>query len=576
MAPVDKFFSLEDAVAREVSAVLEPYLDPVAELAGSLVLARDFSGARAVVDSAYVDQEGRQELAAAFRPRVFDAAVLGASRLVPAASTFVASGFMDPTIVDSAVEQHVAMVADVMVDRFKADLHRLVSRAEQLAAEEDEQAVARSDDGVIVRKALSVDDIASRLNRAAFTGRPALASVSANLATSRLTAYGFLNEASRQNVQRFQITEVLDQLTCPICWRTHGQIYEVAEAISQNDLVLRTTDPEQLKQVAPWPNQSKAGLAAYDAMSPAERSAAGYNRPPFHPYCRGQLVPVGTVEPVSPDQYPDDIPAPADTAPEPPIPEPPAFDDARASLQNVADAAGDEFSDAGFSEQFGTDLRDVAGAMFAPMQRRGFTPTSAVARRRRGPRGQVADGWEVTVKATAPSGEPAQFARTFRVGTGKFGTREGSLFVSHNNFILPAADTGAGIGRETLRNTVTAYRRADPTATIELLANIDVGGYAWARYGFLPRGGMAAVREPLLARLEALDIPSDVRAEVRSLIDSDSRTAFWDIADLRFDVGGVPLGRKLMAGKGFSWGGVLDLTDAEAMARFEAYVGRGE
>lgn len=46
-------------------------------------------------------------------------------------------------------------------------------------------------------------------------------------------------------------------------------------------------------------------------------------------------------------------------------------------------------------------------------------------------------------------------------------------------------DTGKGVGKEMLASNVAFYQKMGLDA-VEVHANIDVGGYAWAKYGYVP------------------------------------------------------------------------------------------
>lgn len=117
---------------------------------------------------------------------------------------------------------------------------------------------------------------------------------------------------------------------------------------------------------------------------------------------------------------------------------------------------------------------------------------------------------------------------------------------------------------------------------VELLANIDVGGYAWARYGYVPSeaaevGTLSNLASEIRGQVAGLGQISDqTRAE---LLDSLARLeagdgrAVWEIADRR-DIepeSGQALGKKLLLGR--NWYGELNLRDEAAVKRFKAYVG---
>lgn len=158
---------------------------------------------------------------------------------------------------------------------------------------------------------------------------------------------------------------------------------------------------------------------------------------------------------------------------------------------------------------------------------------------------------------------PLQATRTFKFEKGK---------VDHSSFFIADRLQGRGTGRVFLANSMAVYRRIG-IRSVTLAAGAEAGGYVWARFGFVPtRLSWHSLRESLSDELDEIErklSPGDV-ALVRRMLDSDDPKTVWLIADLRIPFGREPLGRRLLAGQG--WGGALDLTDPDAMARFDAYV----
>lgn len=136
--------------------------------------------------------------------------------------------------------------------------------------------------------------LAQRLNAAVLENK-ALIDINANLTTSRLISLGFLSEAVEREITTYQVNEVLDEVTCDVCRMMHGKTFNVVQEYSKIMTALSTTDPQELRNVAPWPKNTKAGLAQLKSMSEDEMQLAGYGSPPYHPRCRGFLAKVGTV-----------------------------------------------------------------------------------------------------------------------------------------------------------------------------------------------------------------------------------------------------------------------------------------
>jgi hypothetical protein len=117
------------------------------------------------------------------------------------------------------------------------------------------------------------------------TGSKALQLLSA-LHSSRLAVWGFTGEAGSLGVDRYRLTAVLDGRTSPFCDMIDGTEFEVDRARGRITDILSVENPEDLKTLAPWPDQSRAGIAALEGLSNEELAARGYDVPPFHPWCR--------------------------------------------------------------------------------------------------------------------------------------------------------------------------------------------------------------------------------------------------------------------------------------------------
>ena len=140
-------------------------------------------------------------------------------------------------------------------------------------------------------------DLVAKLQTAFTTGGTVPVDLHASLTVSRLTSLGFLAESKTRGAASYQINEVLDGKTCPVCAYMHGRTFKTESQYDRLLRVLNTDDPQDLKSTAPWPDQSKAGLSDLRSMSEAELQANGSGSPPFHPNCRGILVMEGLVEP---------------------------------------------------------------------------------------------------------------------------------------------------------------------------------------------------------------------------------------------------------------------------------------
>lgn len=125
------------------------------------------------------------------------------------------------------------------------------------------------------------------------TGQRSLLTV-ASLHNSRLANWGFTVEAEFLGITAYQINEQLDGRTCPVCRHMHGKTFQVEAAKQHLERGLSVDNPQDLKLLSPWPRQSREAMVQFEALSDDELVSRGWSVPPFHPMCRGFLVPVGS------------------------------------------------------------------------------------------------------------------------------------------------------------------------------------------------------------------------------------------------------------------------------------------
>lgn len=125
---------------------------------------------------------------------------------------------------------------------------------------------------------------------------------------------------------------------------------------------------------------------------------------------------------------------------------------------------------------------------------------------------------------------------------------------SNDYFRLMPNLQAKNIGKNFLRECIDFYRLAK-MEKVKVHANIDIGGYAWARYGFVPtQRSWDSLRKQI------------VDPDLRDIVSNPNPKAMWALAD-------HPKGKRVLLGT--DWAGVLDLKDPESLARFYAYVGKG-
>jgi len=146
----------------------------------------------------------------------------------------------------------------------------------------------------------------------------------------------------------------------------------------------------------------------------------------------------------------------------------------------------------------------------------------------------------------------------------------GELVVDHSYF--QAGNTGGGLAKDLLRASFDEYERMG-VDKVTVHANIDVGGYAWAKFGFKvdsdEHGGPdvdhlidRAERRGMITHEERLAL-EDIATET----DGDD-TQLWAIADATSE--GKKIGSAVLLGS--DWYGQIRLDDKEAMSRLHSYL----
>jgi GNAT superfamily N-acetyltransferase len=187
-------------------------------------------------------------------------------------------------------------------------------------------------------------------------------------------------------------------------------------------------------------------------------------------------------------------------------------------------------------------------------------------------------------------------------------TDKGEKRLSHDTFLLQPGVSNRGLGKTVLQDAFDLYRELGYT-TVETYANVDVGAYAWARYGFYPSTPKA---HRLVARMlenmwdsymsgrqrgrqeyydlskngsRSVVVTTEMSAKAKNgveklikRIEQGDRRAFWALTDAR--VPGVredgkrvdfKIGKWLLQHVG--WEAELNLNDPVAMKRFRKYIG---
>lgn len=154
--------------------------------------------------------------------------------------------------------------------------------------------------------------------------------------------------------------------------------------------------------------------------------------------------------------------------------------------------------------------------------------------------------------------------------------------VSHDFLIVPKSKRKAG--KEILASQMALYQKLG-MEKVEVHADIDVGAYAWAKYGFVPKQeSWNALRSNLGTRIKAVEMGSTTvdkaaLADFKKLLSDPNPKTIWKVVDhpAKVTVGGkdTTVAKAIMTGSAAPhWYGSLDMRDKETMNRFQSYVGK--
>ncbi len=287
------FLTIEDTIASRVKKVVHDKLDPSVRQAGALIEQGHYDPARDLINSWDISQE-LFTLDGFMNTKFIQSALFGASQVVdPEDSVLIDEPFRLDTLGN-------------MITQFYAILNNGIVRLQSVAfkvirAQEEGEVDIAVGDGIIKSWGGHVHtpaeifkaDLADLFGQAIDGNMNALVDVGASLTTSRVISYGALSEMSASGIQRYQVSEVLDERTCPACEIMDGQTFDVERALARSGEILQITDPDELKSRAPFPSQTKAGLEELDNLSEDDLAARGFDTPPYHPLCRGIVILVG-------------------------------------------------------------------------------------------------------------------------------------------------------------------------------------------------------------------------------------------------------------------------------------------
>lgn len=156
----------------------------------------------------------------------------------------------------------------------------------------------------------------------------------------------------------------------------------------------------------------------------------------------------------------------------------------------------------------------------------------------------------------------------------EFVRRGGELQVDNKLLSLHPSIQGKGYGTKILQASIQEYKRLGVTR-MNVTANINVGGYTWAKMGYAPKS-VAAFREAVMDVVDEKMASGVLTSTDKELITTTLRLGAGNPKRLPAALSklvnseGVQIGKEALLGS--YWEGYLDLTDADALAFFEKMV----
>lgn len=326
----------------------------------------------------------------------------------------------------------------------------------------------------------------------------------------------------------------------PFCRAIDGREFEVQQARSLVTEALSAQDPEDLKQIQPWPDQTRDAIAEYEAMTDEELVAEGLNIPPFHPGCRTMCTMID------------------DTTGEPP----PKLEGDQQGQATAEDFQG--LTDQITTEQLqqwndylGNAPQDMLDLLFGTAEKSGV---------------DVQNSGDILMWAAGKLEDGAWDIQTV------LDPFTSTLYLSQAEFAIQDTVAAAEFVSSVIDRMITTGQ-AVGLQSIALATGADAAEYA--QMGFLPKPAdwqeirLKAIDDlygdtPALGNVyNALD--DDQKTMVLNLLSTPDEHALEALIDLDITVEGKTLGQWLLEGADYDF--TLDLTDDLAVARAKEYLG---
>jgi predicted ABC-type ATPase len=190
-------------------------------------------------------------------------------------------------IVPIATEQFKTMIGQLVATVRSRYMSTAVKSLDRLNWEAQQSEVLSK--GAVALQKVNPINLPSVVGKTGSTFGAGGVTAASSLQMSRMSQYGFVNQAMANGVTQYRVNEQLDSRTCPVCRVMNGKVFDVAPATAKLDTQIRITDPQDLKLLAPFPKKGAANIKELKTFTAEQLRAKGFDTPPYHPRCRGLL-----------------------------------------------------------------------------------------------------------------------------------------------------------------------------------------------------------------------------------------------------------------------------------------------
>lgn len=136
--------------------------------------------------------------------------------------------------------------------------------------------------------------------------------------------------------------------------------------------------------------------------------------------------------------------------------------------------------------------------------------------------------------------------------------------VYHDVFNLPSELQGKGLSKSVFRELFKSYESMG-IDRVEVLANMDVGGYCWGRYGFSAK--TSEIKDLVQRRFSEEVISQNDFEEVSEILKMSGPNIRMD------EIANLKCGKALLLSNKVKWRGFIDLHDKHQMEHLHYYIG---